>query len=45
MTYIPIRSGYQLMKSIRVGDVACWVEENDSHRREREWGEEERKKR
>jgi hypothetical protein len=34
----PIRSGYQLMKSIRVEDEACWVEENDSRRREREWG-------
>jgi hypothetical protein len=26
------------MKPIRVGDEACWVEENGSHRREGEWG-------
>jgi hypothetical protein len=32
------------MKLIRVGDVACWVEENDSHRREREWGKKKEKK-
>jgi hypothetical protein len=26
------------MKPIHVGDGACWVEENGSRRREREWG-------
>jgi hypothetical protein len=26
------------MKPICVGDVACWVKENDSQRRERERG-------
>jgi hypothetical protein len=34
----PIGSGYQLMKPIRVGDEACWVEENGGRRREGEWG-------
>jgi hypothetical protein len=34
----PMGSGYQLMKLIRAGDGACWVEENGSRRREREWG-------
>jgi hypothetical protein len=34
----PLESGYQFMKMICVGDGTCWVEENDSRRREREWG-------
>jgi hypothetical protein len=34
----PMGSGYQLIKLIRVGDGACWVEENGNRRREREWG-------